>query len=86
MKVKILCKSERETLKKAREILRQANRHVMKLEKIREWCDENKNKDKGGKKWKAATAALYDFYDEATSVGIDIFEDGVVLKSSAKKG
>ena len=85
MKVKILSKDERETLKKARAILKQVARYNNRIERIRDWCDENKSKDNGGKKWKAATAARYDLYDETWNVGIGIYDDGeVILKSKVR--
>ena len=75
MKVKILSKAEHETLKNARAILKRVAKYGAKLQKIRDWSDENKEKDKGGKKWKAATAAMYDLLDETWNVGIATSDD-----------
>ena len=78
MKVKILSKDEREILKNARAILKRVVKYGTKLQKIRDWADENKEKDIGGKKWKAATAAMYDLLDETWNVGISWSDDDLI--------
>ena len=75
MKVKILSKAERETLKNARAILKRVVKYGTKLQKIRDWADENKEKDIGGKKWSAATEAMYDLLDETWNVGIETADE-----------
>ena len=78
MKNKFLSSDERNVILAARKILKKVGRKNAKLESIRDWCDENKDKDKGGVKWKAATKELYDLLDETWKLGIRVEQNGEI--------